>query len=108
MFNLEKDGDHLVPGQENMVDDAFLKICILVLQLVQHATGEQVHCHAKQGYMSQLSLALLFNCNAVSKVSQYPRLPVIVTLCGTYQSAIYLQHPRRKLCTLSYQLKSAP
>ena len=47
--NLETDGNHLVPGQENMVDDAFLQIRIQVLQLVQHATGEQVHCRAKAG-----------------------------------------------------------
>ena len=47
--NLETDGNHLVPGQENMVDDAFLQIRIQLLQLVQHATGEQVHCRAKAG-----------------------------------------------------------
>ena len=47
--NLETDGNHLVPGQEDMVDDAFLQIRIQVLQLVQHATGEQVDCRAKAG-----------------------------------------------------------
>ena len=48
-LNLETDGNHLVPGQENMVDGAFLQIRIQVQHLVQHVTGEQVHCHAKAG-----------------------------------------------------------
>ena len=45
--NLEIEQNHLVQGQEDMVDDAILQIPIEVLQLVQHATGEQVHCCAK-------------------------------------------------------------
>ena len=47
--SLETDGNHLVPGDENMVDDAFIQVRIQVLQLVQHATGEQVDYRAKAG-----------------------------------------------------------
>ena len=50
-LNLEVDGNHLVPGQENMVDGAFLQIRIQVQQLVQHVTGEQVHCRAKADWV---------------------------------------------------------
>ena len=46
-LNLQTDGNHLVPDQENMLDDAFLQIRIKVMQPVQHATDEQVHCRAK-------------------------------------------------------------
>ena len=98
--NLETDGNHLVPGQENMVDDALNYCSLSNMRPVSRCIVVQ-----KQGYMSQLSSALLFNNNnnnnkqickarnvgswetnlrrrAVSDVSQHSRPPVIVTLCG--------------------------
>jgi len=46
---MKTDGNHLVPGQENMVDSAFLQIYTQVEQLLQHVSCEQVHCRARVG-----------------------------------------------------------
>ena len=49
-------GNQLVPGQENIVDDAFLPIHNQVLHLARHATGEQEHCRAKAGVYGSIFL----------------------------------------------------
>ena len=53
---LETDGNDLVPGDENMVDDAFLQIAYDLMSrfIVMQNKGYR--------YLSQLSLALFFNC----------------------------------------------